>query len=427
MAVNQRFPRSSEDEGVALVDGAKDDKLQKERFQNDIRRRRAGLIFVLLAIPLLVKFRSGVDVASEAGLKGSIAKKKEDYELYPFLVSSNDIEASGAAALLKPTMTDFPVISRLEDCKVAYKPSNSPRTTESEWRRMFWIPSFPGSGAANPARKGDLVKEIIEGLFSGEEGNVAGSYLNPVKEHHMSIKKRLKRCRGVSETVGCESSHPLTPTPPEGRDKDFRPDTIVPIRNPAAAIPTFYATKHIAYHDGTKQAREEEWRNMRDQYALGTFDQWMSIVKFWRGTAEESSYYFTSVYVPFEDIMSTDSKKGTAAIKALSDSISGRNTENAKDGDFFETSSLEEDYECLWYRSAKAEWDRQRPIFGEYIPAYTQTQRDKMVGDLKAYADEVEKDPFKGESDTALVSLLRRYAKQIEAYVRVEEAQDPKR
>ncbi len=427
MAIVKRSTRIREAEGVALVDGGgpRVDKLPKERSQNDSRLFKMGILFALLAVPLFVKMFAVEDVDSVVGMKGSVAKKKEDYELYPFLLSSKDIEVSGAAAYSKPTLPEFPVISRLEDCKLSYKPSDPPRNTNTEWRKMFWVPSFPASGAANPARKGDVVKEIIEGLFSGDEGNVRGKYYNPVKEHHMSRRNSLKRCRGESETVGCESSHPISEVHLSGRENDFRPEVILPIRNPASSIPSFYAYKNIAYHDGTKQDSEDHWRNTRDKWAMRSFGKWMELVKFWRGTAEESSYYFTTAYFPFEDLMSTDPSKGIAAIKSLSDALSGRKVENGKDGDYFETSSSEEDYECLWYRAAKAEWERQKPIFGDYIPAYTKEQKDQMVSELKVYADEVEKDSFKGEQDTILVTILRRYAKQIELYVPVEKAQSP--
>lgn len=367
-------------------------------------------------------------LSSKVGLKGGSRSnsKNEDYELYPFLVDSKVATVSGNAVLSTITLPEFSAISRLEGCKLAYKPSDPPRTTESEWRKKFWIPSFPGAGASNPSNKGNLVRDIMEGLFSGDEGKEA--YVNPIKDYHISIRNRLKRCKGVSETVGCTCNHPQTSTTPEGQTSDFRPEAIVAIRNPSTAIPAFFAYKNIAYHKATKQVPEEEWRKTRDLYFEGTFDQWMDVIKFWRGSAEESSYYSTSVYVPFEDLMTTDLSKGAATVQELSDSISGRKATNAKENGFFETSASKEDYECLWYRSAKEEWERQKMIIGDYVPAYTQAQKDKMVSGLNTYADEVERDSFKGDHDAMLVSLLRRYANQIQSYVRVEETQEaPKR
>lgn len=431
MAINNRFSKSNDDEGVVLAygDGTKDEKLQKERTQKGYLFRKLGLLYmVLVTIVLLYEKSSGQHLASlleegdiaKTGLKGGSSKKYE-YELYPFLVDAKAATKSPDNAIFSTvTLPEFPTISRLEDCKVSYKPLNEPRQNDTLWRKKFWIPSYPGSGASNPTNKGDLLRIIIEGLFSGEEGNERGSYFNPVKDFHKSIRNKLKRCKGQSETVGCTSNHPNTPTSPEGQTSEFRPEAILSVRNPATVIPASFAYKNIAYHKATKQAEEEQWRKMRDEYFEVSFESWMNTIKFWRGASEESSYYFTSIYVLFEDLMTTDLSKGTAAVQALSDSISGRKATNTNDGDFFETSTAQEDYKCLWYRSAKEEWKRQQTIIGDYIPAYTQAQKEKMVNGLNAYAEEVEKDSFTAEQDEALISLLRRYAEQIELYVRVE-------
>jgi hypothetical protein len=284
------------------------------------------------------------------------------------------------------------------------------------------LPSFPGSGSSNPAKKGDILRELIVGLFSGEDGNTSGSYLHPVKDYHVSIKNRLKRCKGVSETVGCSSSHPMTLVGPETQKDQFRPEVILAIRNPAVVIPVMFANKNIAYHEATKQSPVEEWRKTRDRYFGDTFQNWIDMIKFWRGTAEESSYYHTVIYVPYEDLVTTIASNGIDKIKELSDAISGRNiNSDNKNGNFFETSSSEQDYECLWYRSAKNDWEYQQQIIGDYIPAYKLEQRDTMVKTLTAFADEVEKEPFREEQDAALVSLLRRYAIQIKTFVRLEQ------
>ena len=435
MAINNRFSRKKQDEVVMLLKGKKDEKLQKERIQNDRLLRKVGFACLVMTTILLFYEKNrnnhamsflGEGEIERAGLKGRNGKK-EEYELYPFLVDAKAAtKAADNTILSTVTLPEFPIISRLEGCKVMYKPTNPPRESDL-WRKKFWIPSYPGSGASNPTNKGDLLRILIEGLFSGEEGNVGGKYFNPVKDFHKSMRNKLKRCKGQSETVGCTSGHPLTSTNPEGQTSDFRPEAILPIRNPATAIPASMAYKNIAYHQATKQAEEDAWRRMRDDYFEDTVNSWMDVIKFWRGSSEDSSYYFTSIYIPFEDLMTTDPSKGTATVQALSDSISGRKAANANDGDFFETSSSKEDHECLWYRSMKEEWRRQQSIIGDYIPAYTQAQKDKMVKELNAFAEEVEKDTFRAEQDASLVSLLRRYAKQIDLYMRVEEAHAPKR
>jgi hypothetical protein len=434
MPMSNRLEKRNRGHGDAVrEDDGLDDKLQKEQSQNAKLCRKMSCIAAILAtvlflyaggtqmgngIPEAMSHAGAETVMKQAGLKGSVNAD----ELYPFLVRAD------ATAESKPTLPEFPEISRLEGCQLEYKPSDPVRKKESDWRPMFWIPSHPGSGASNPAKHGNLMKELIEGLFQGESANLQGKdYYNPVKDFHASIRNRLKACVGVSETVGCTSSHPQTPVKVETKKSQFRPETILPIRNPATAIPATYAYKAIAYHDAQKQGTESHWREMRDQWGEGTFAAWMDLIKFWRGNAGKSSYYFTSVYVPFEDIMTTDVAKGAAAIKKLSDAISGRAAPDTREKDFFETMSSQQDYECLWYRTVKEEWKSHQEIFGEYIPAYTQALKDKMVTGLREFADEVEKDSFKSDQDAALVSLLRRYATQIENYVRLEDAQAPKR
>ena len=235
----------------------------------------------------------------------------------------------------------------------------------------------------------------------------------------MSIRNRLKRCRGVSETVACSSGHPAVPTKPETQTGQYRRETILPMRNPATAIPISYAYRNIQYHDAKKQAPEEDWRKMRDEYWEVSFREWIDLVKFWRGAAEDS-HYFTRAYVPFEDLVTTDATRGAATIEKISDAVSGRGNANAADGGFFETAAEGRDHRCLWYRVAGKEWEREKTIIGDYVPAYTQGQKDGMAEGLRAFAKDVEGDSFHGDQDAALVSLLRRYANQIERYVRVE-------
>jgi len=437
MAVSRRFPKGAGERSITAVDEDNDEKSKQTGLST-----KSGYIAILVIIFIVVvqpgRIQSeGATGNSRSGstsnivLKGSHGKgKKQEYELYPFLVDAKALDSLGTPSdevISKPTLPEFPVISKLEGCKVSYKPNNPPRTIDSEWRTKFWIPSFPGSGASNPTKKGDIVKAIIEGLFSGETANDREGHFHPIKDYHMSIgKKKLKRCKGISETVGCTCSHPQTKVNPELQTSEFRPGAILSIRNPATAIPMFFTYKNIAYHKGTKQVPEEEWRNMRDSFFDGTLNDWMNVIEFWRGTS--SSYYSTAIYVPFEDLVTTDPSKGSAKIRELSDTISGRNSRDiGGDGNHFETTSSEQDYECLWYQTAKKEWEREQQIIGDYIPAYTQLQKDKMIRYLNSFADNIEKDDTTKDQDDALVSLLRRYANQIEAYVRVEEQQAPQR
>lgn len=438
MAINQRLARTtSNSEVIALVDG--DDKIAKEQSQKAILTRKLVSVFALLAILFVIhveRIRKSHDLLAiglPASTFGSERKNDETYELYPFLVSPEDVSASVSSSrsgtvlkkvLSTPTLPAFPINDELENCNLAYVPSGSPLGKKDDWRPKFWIPSIPGSGASNPTNKGNLLREIITGIFVG---NGKGNWVNPVKDYHVSIKNKLKHCNGVSETVGCTTNHPLVTVRTEWNKRDFRSETIVSLRNPATVIPAQFAYKSIAYRDAKKQDSIETWRNMRDLYWRDSFEHWIELIKFWRGTTDESSNYFTTVYVAFEDIVTTDASRGIAKIKELSDAVSGRKKDGKTKEGFFDTTISEDDYKCLWYKTAKNEWERQQTIIGDYIPPYTQHQKGKMVDDLNVFANEIESDPFRGNLDVALVSLLRRYILQIEKYVLVEEPQTEER
>ncbi|VEU38689.1 unnamed protein product [Pseudo-nitzschia multistriata] len=367
-------------------------------------------------------------------------RKDQGYELFPFLVDAEKVASSLSSStaelnsvLSTPTMPDFPLVPRLERCLLKWKPPHPPRSQEDK-RLMFWMPSYPSSGGSCPTKKGDIVRQVIDGLFLGERID-ATAYGNPTKDFHAS-SNNLKRCIGVSETIACTSSHPLVSTTPHLRHHVFRGAVIVPIRNPATVIPQHYTSKDMAYRQASGQISVESWRQMRDSYFEGSLADWMRIIRFWRGTksrlGEPASYYQTELYVPYEDLITTDVVKASAIIEKVSNLLGGAgsteivNASNATSSDltkhgFFETSKSKADYECLWYRVAHKEWERLQNVIGHYIPAYTVRQKNMMIQNLTIYADEIEAEILNDKSDLALASLLRRYAFQIKHYVVVED------
>jgi hypothetical protein len=276
---------------------------------------------------------------------------------------------------------------------------------------------------------------------------------------YIAMRNRLKRCQGISETIGCTSGHPMVPTNAVDHPKNFRPEVIVTIRNPATVIPAFFTYKNIAYHKATKQSPEDQWNNLRDDHLEMTLKSYFEILKFWRGTYSsnnnnnykqiEQQHYRTVMYVPFEDIVTSDIRKGTTIIRNLSnvlssgtitttDKTTNTNNDNSKNNEYFETTSSQDDIECIWYRTAKNEWKRQQQIIGDYIPSYTTVQKDMMIQNLTLFADEIETEIQQQQqhkqssgsnntnivngienenADLVLISLLRRYAYQIEKYV----------
>ncbi|MGK3752939.1 MAG: hypothetical protein ACI8RD_005246 [Bacillariaceae sp.] len=278
---------------------------------------------------------------------------------------------------------------------------------------------------------------------------------------YIAMRNRLKRCQGISETIGCTNGHPMVPTNAVDHPKNFRPEVIVTIRNPATAIPAFFTYKNIAYHKATKQCSEDSWNNLRDDYFELTLESYFDILKFWRGTSsnnnnndkqEQQQHYRTVMYVPFEDMVTSDIIKGTTIIRNLSNVLSsgtitttGKTTKtnnDSKKNGYFETTSSQDIIECIWYRTAKNEWKRQQQIIGDYIPSYTTVQKDMMIKNLTLFANEIESEIQqqqqqyhkqssgtrsnhtnnvngieKENADLVLISLLRRYAYQIEKYV----------
>ena len=116
------------------------------------------------------------------------------------------------------------------------------------------------------------------------------------------------------------------------------------------------------------------------------------------------------------------------------------NNDNSKNSEYFETTSSQDNTECIWYQTARNEWKQQQQIIGDYIPSYTTVQKDMMIQNLTLFANKIETEiqqqqqhkQLLGSNSTnkvnvngienananlVLISLLRRYAYQIEKYV----------
>ncbi len=142
------------------------------------------------------------------------------------------------------------------------------------------------------------------------------------------------------------------------------------------------------------------------------------------------------MFVPFEDIVTTDIVKGTNIVRNLSNALSGttiqnngsnkseeNSSNNNNQNEYFETATSKDDLECIWYHTAKNEWTRQQEIIGDYIPPYTAKQKDMMVQHLTMLANEIiqENKDLSDTPDLVLASLLHRYIHQIENYMTVDD------
>jgi hypothetical protein len=363
-----------------------DDKLQKHvETDRSYRRKRLGCCLVgsVVVVLALSSYDYLLDGNVSTGISGNAQSMigSTDIvadELFPFLSSSDQ------------SKVPFPVIPSLENCTVSFQPPVA-RRNESLWRKPFWIPAFPSSGGSNPTNKGDLSKELISKLTGLTE--------TPVKNYHMSIRKRLKRCHGISETVGCTQGHPIVPIQPETRRESFQPKVIVFLRNFASAFPASLTDKNIAYHNAETQNTVAEYTKLRDQWVESTFESWKNLLDWWSTT----SAYDVAIYVPFEDLMTTSRDTGRVVLEKLAMVL--------QEGGF-EVASSPEDLDCIWYTTIREEWTRQQSIMN-YIPMYTAKQKGWFVSQLQQYIQEISQRGAKS-SDTELVAIIKRYLDAIE-------------
>ncbi|KAG7354534.1 hypothetical protein IV203_003890 [Nitzschia inconspicua] len=308
--------------------------------------------------------------------------------LYPFL-SSNGNEK-----------VPFPIIPTLGNCTLSFQPPQQPRTDASQWRKPFWIPSFPSSGASNPTNKGDLSREIIAKL--------TGLADKPVKNYHMSMRKRLKRCHGISETVACTQGHPIVPIQPETQTQNFQPKAIVFVRNFVTAFPASLTDKNIAYHNADQQNTVSEYKRLRDEWVQPTFDSWTNLLEWWR----TSDDYDVALYVPYEELMTTHREKARAVLQQLSAVL--------KEGGF-EVASSSDDLDCIWYTTIRQEWTRQQTIMN-YLPMFTIAQKEWLVSQMRRFIQQVSGSKNgRKHSDASLLAILKQFLNQIEMHLPIQQ------
>lgn len=216
----------------------------------------------------------------------------------------------------------------------------------------------------------------------------------PVKNYHMSIRKKLKRCRGVSETVACTNGHPLVDIKAATQTEMFQPHVIIPIRNFATAFPASLVDKNIAYHGASGQGTSDEWRAIRDEHLESAFESWKELILWWK----HADYYNVTLYLPFEDVFRREN--GPKLVGQLSNVLRQRGG--------FESATSQHDFECIRYKVYKDEWHRQQTLM-TYIPTYTKQQQEWMMVEMKKFQSSeqvVSNDPI-------LVALLERYIGQI--------------
>jgi hypothetical protein len=278
---------------------------------------------------------------------------------------------------------------KYENCTISWTPP-PPRTKESEWRKPLWVTSHPASGASTPSKKGDVVKALIN--------SVTGLGNGGTKNYHMSMRNRLRRCKGMSETAACSQGHPYVPVGPEKQTANFATSVIFVLRNFATAFPASHTDKGMAYHSAKGQAPEDQWRMVRDQHLKGAFKTWKEMILWWK----QADYYQIALYVPFEHLL--DPTMGPTLVQRLADPFQSAGFDVAPAPDL----------PCLWYQAVKPEWARQHALM-EYVPGYTKEQRDFLLQELQDFQKQV-------QGDDDLVAILKEYFAEIRDHTRLDVA-----
>lgn len=299
-----------------------------------------------------------------------------------------------ATAATTTTRTENPNTKRSSlwekytNCTVEFIPSQPPRSQE-KWRKPYLIPAYPASGSSSPTKKGDIVKSLIDSMTGSTSST---------KNYHMSVRNKLRRCYGITETVACSQGHPFVKINLEEQTENFQHEIIFVIRNFLTAFPASHTDKAIAYHGAKGQASEEEWNTVRDGYITGAFQNWVDMIHWWRKT----SSYDIGMYVSLERLMD-DSQIGLDTVQQLHQLLT--------DGGFDDIIP-KQDLPCLWYKSVQEMKIHQQRVSSTYQPGYTKQQQQFLLDEFEKLIQQV-------SDDQNLVSILNEYVFEIRNKIRL--------
>jgi hypothetical protein len=224
------------------------------------------------------------------------------------------------------------------------------------------------------------------------------------------MRNKLKRCIGVSETVGCTMGHPLVQVSLDQLHDKFQPSVIFGIRNFITAFPSWMTDKNIAYHKADGQNPPEGWTSLRDSYLESTFESWKSMIQYWALLDQEKGYYKLGFLLQYENIMTFDKAVAVRQIHDLSKFL------NEVGG--YDVTLDTDDMECIWYTTFKEEWTRQQSIMG-YVPPYTARQLEWIQQQIEQFLVELEGRKRKPSSPVIigqLIDILKGYQQQTRSY-----------
>jgi hypothetical protein len=369
--------------------GEKSSSLQGDDLSDEKHSKQSSLfrpVTMLLGLALIVYALSTTTTTSMGFTSASDSK---DDTPKTSSIQSNNQNNDDIATLRQAARQKY------ENCTISYQPP-PPRTDEKDWRKPLWVPSLPASGGAGPSKKGDLMKALIDSVTGLDKGT---------KNYHMSMRNRLRRCRGISETAACTQGHPYVSIGPEGQTNNFQPSVIMAIRNPRDAFPGGFTDKGIAYHNAVGQPPERNWRKARDEYYKGAVKTWKDMIEWWT----TNDYYHVALFIPFERLLHPTT--GPDLVQRLADVYREAGFEVAPPSDM----------PCVWYNAVKSEWKRQDALT-EYVPGYRVAQRDYLLSELQPFLEKLETQENPKYSKEDLVGIVRGYYNDIRDNTRIDEA-----
>jgi hypothetical protein len=190
----------------------------------------------------------------------------------------------------------------------------------------------------------------------------------------------------------------MTPGPAAKAPK-FHSNIVLSLRNPTTVLPAFLNAKRIKYAKLPGQQPENEWRQARDQHIDGLMEQYRKFLHTWK----HQPPYHVAMYVVVEDLM-----QNPAPVQQLATVLQSAGFSVADP----------EDMECIWFQGvggseALEHFHQHRYEFHDYLPGYTEAQRDMFLRQLTEMIQDY-------KDDGALVKILQRYHDDIRDMIRLD-------
>ncbi len=250
---------------------------------------------------------------------------------------------------------------------------------------------------------------------------VHASFINPLTNTPAGAKSyyvsrpggKLRHCMGDTQTVSCANIHPAVEFKENQLDeklKTFHEKYILMLRNPMTVFPATVDAKNRKYRNMVGQTPEDGWKKTRDEWFEGMCTGWKAVITAWRSTK-----YDVGMYLVYEDIFSFNEGPQTLLnlghfLQEVGFSIPALENTDTNSSDI-------DRMHCLWYNINPESMEQKKEeeyrdmilfdSFPDYIPTYTQKQKEYLLSEMDSMINEF-------EDDKALVEILVRYRKDIE-------------